>query len=113
MDWFARDAVPDTLFPWYRRPLEDAFAGGRGPVVRNERQATLGVERLRREVVARDRHATSARREDARKGAQRRGLAGAVGSDQAEDLAGRHREVQPADRRAVAVAFDQPLDTDE
>jgi 8-oxo-dGTP pyrophosphatase MutT (NUDIX family) len=43
VDWFARDAVPDTLFPWYRRPLEDAFAGGRGPVVRNERQGLAAI----------------------------------------------------------------------
>lgn len=35
--WFAVDAVPDTLFPWYRQPLADARAGGDTPVGRRER----------------------------------------------------------------------------
>jgi len=34
--WFAEDAVPDTLFPWYRQPLADALAGGDAPVRRRE-----------------------------------------------------------------------------
>ncbi len=25
--WFARDALPDDLFPWFRAPLADALAG--------------------------------------------------------------------------------------
>lgn len=35
--WFAVDAVPDTLFPWYRQPLADALAGGDAPLLRRER----------------------------------------------------------------------------
>jgi 8-oxo-dGTP pyrophosphatase MutT (NUDIX family) len=35
--WFPVDAVPDTLFPWYRQPLADALAGGSAPVGRRER----------------------------------------------------------------------------
>jgi 8-oxo-dGTP diphosphatase len=26
--WFPRDALPDTIFPWYRGPLEDALDAG-------------------------------------------------------------------------------------
>lgn len=33
--WFRRDALPDTLFPWYREPLADALAGRPNPVVRS------------------------------------------------------------------------------
>jgi len=32
--WFRQDAVPDTLFPWYREPLADALACQGGPVER-------------------------------------------------------------------------------
>jgi 8-oxo-dGTP diphosphatase len=35
--WFAPQAVPDTLFPWYRQPLADALAGGDAPLRRRER----------------------------------------------------------------------------
>lgn len=33
--WFAADALPAELFPWFRGPLEDALRGG-PPVVRDE-----------------------------------------------------------------------------
>lgn len=36
--WVAEDALPDTLFPWYRAPIEDALAADREPVERTERQ---------------------------------------------------------------------------
>ncbi len=36
--WFPTDALPDTLFPWYRGPLSDALAERRAPVERCERQ---------------------------------------------------------------------------
>ncbi|MFQ5416867.1 MAG: NUDIX hydrolase [Myxococcota bacterium] len=36
--WFAHDRVPDTLFPWYRGPLADAFADHPSPVERHEHQ---------------------------------------------------------------------------
>lgn len=35
--WFALDAVPNTLFPWYRGPLADALAEPGAPVERHER----------------------------------------------------------------------------
>jgi 8-oxo-dGTP pyrophosphatase MutT (NUDIX family) len=35
--WFPLDAVPATLFPWYRRPLADALADLPEPVLRRER----------------------------------------------------------------------------
>lgn len=41
--WFALDAVPDTLFPWYRGPLADARAGLPGPVQRRERWGLAAI----------------------------------------------------------------------
>ncbi|MEN8180960.1 MAG: NUDIX hydrolase [Myxococcota bacterium] len=35
--WFAKEALPDTLFPWFRGPLEDALRTG-PPVSRHEHQ---------------------------------------------------------------------------
>ena len=35
--WFPLDAIPDTLFPWYRGPLADAIAARPAPVERHER----------------------------------------------------------------------------
>ena len=34
--WFALDAVPDTLFPWYRVPLADALADRTESIERHE-----------------------------------------------------------------------------
>jgi ADP-ribose pyrophosphatase YjhB (NUDIX family) len=34
--WFPVDAIPDTLFPWYRGPLADALADRPEPVERHE-----------------------------------------------------------------------------
>lgn len=31
--WFALDALPETLFPWYREPIEDAFVDPPAPPV--------------------------------------------------------------------------------
>lgn len=37
--WFPRDAIPQTLFPWFREPLHDAFSEtGSPPVSRSETQ---------------------------------------------------------------------------
>ena len=36
--WFPPDALPDTLFPWFRGPLEDALAAHAAPVARREHQ---------------------------------------------------------------------------
>jgi ADP-ribose pyrophosphatase YjhB (NUDIX family) len=41
--WFGLDAVPDTLFPWYRRPLADALAGLPEPVRRRERWGLAAI----------------------------------------------------------------------
>jgi 8-oxo-dGTP pyrophosphatase MutT (NUDIX family) len=35
--WFAPDALPDTLFPWFRTPLLDALGPGPWPIERDER----------------------------------------------------------------------------
>jgi ADP-ribose pyrophosphatase YjhB (NUDIX family) len=41
--WFALDAVPDTLFPWYRGPLSDARRGLARPVERREWQGVTAI----------------------------------------------------------------------
>jgi len=41
--WFARGALPDTLFPWYRAPLADALEPDAPPVERREHQGIGAV----------------------------------------------------------------------
>ena len=41
--WFEPRALPTTLFPWYRAPIEDALAPPAAPVLRREFQ---GVRRV-------------------------------------------------------------------
>jgi ADP-ribose pyrophosphatase YjhB (NUDIX family) len=41
--WFPIDALPDTLFPWYRAPLDDALAELPEPVTRHERWGTRAI----------------------------------------------------------------------
>jgi len=41
--WFPFGRLPDTLFPWYRRPLEDAFSGPAQAVRRHEHQGAGAV----------------------------------------------------------------------
>ena len=41
--WFEVAALPDTIFPWFRTPLEDALAGGAEPVARREHQGLASV----------------------------------------------------------------------
>ena len=38
LQWFNVNEIPDTLFPWYRAPLEDALSERSEPVSRSERQ---------------------------------------------------------------------------
>lgn len=40
--WFAREALPRELFPWFRGPLEDALRGA-APVVREERLGLAAI----------------------------------------------------------------------
>lgn len=40
--WFEPSALPQTLFPWYRTPIEDALAGRSG-VCRSEHQGVAAV----------------------------------------------------------------------
>lgn len=37
VEWFPVQAVPETLLPWYRRPLADALAERAEPLLREER----------------------------------------------------------------------------
>ncbi|MBW1683445.1 MAG: NUDIX domain-containing protein [Deltaproteobacteria bacterium] len=41
--WFPSDAVPDTLFPWYRAPLADALAELPEPVTRHEHWGAAAI----------------------------------------------------------------------
>jgi len=41
--WFPPDAVPDTLFPWYRAPLADALAELAEPVTRREHWGVAAI----------------------------------------------------------------------
>lgn len=41
--WFRVDALPDTLFPWFRGPLLDALGAGPRPVERDERLGLAAV----------------------------------------------------------------------
>jgi 8-oxo-dGTP pyrophosphatase MutT (NUDIX family) len=43
VQWFAPDAVPETLFPWYRQPLADALARYDEPVTRHEHQGLRAI----------------------------------------------------------------------
>ena len=48
VEWFALDAVPTTLLPWYRGPLADALAAHPEPVERHER---WGVSEIARAIA--------------------------------------------------------------
>jgi len=41
--WFDIDALPDTLFPWFRAPLADALAARPQPVLRRSYQGAAAV----------------------------------------------------------------------
>ena len=41
--WFPVDALPATLFPWFRGPLEDALAGREDPAERDEHQGIAAI----------------------------------------------------------------------
>ena len=43
VQWFDPDAVPETLFPWYRQPLVDALARHPEPVTRHEHQGYRAI----------------------------------------------------------------------
>lgn len=43
LGWFDPAALPDTLFPWYRGPLADAFSGRDTPAEREEYQGLRAV----------------------------------------------------------------------
>jgi len=41
--WFENDELPDTLFPWFREPIVDAFADSGEPVARSTYQGAAAV----------------------------------------------------------------------
>lgn len=41
--WFDVAALPDTIFPWFRVPLDDALAGAAAPVAKRERQGLAAI----------------------------------------------------------------------
>jgi hypothetical protein len=75
-------------------------------------QAALGGDRLRLDVVAAHGCAPAAGREKARDHLHRRGLAGAVGPEEAEHLAGADAEADLVDGHEAAEALVQTVCTD-
>jgi 8-oxo-dGTP diphosphatase len=43
LGWFAPDALPDGIFPWFRVPLEDALRELSAPVARREHQGLAAI----------------------------------------------------------------------
>ena len=41
--WFHEGRLPDSIFPWFRGPLEDALAGSDEPVRRDEHQGVAAI----------------------------------------------------------------------
>ena len=41
--WFDVAALPDTIFPWFRAPLDDALGGAAAPVAKRERQGVAAI----------------------------------------------------------------------
>jgi hypothetical protein len=41
--WFDPRSLPDTIFPWFRGPLEDALADRPAPVERSEHQGLRAI----------------------------------------------------------------------
>lgn len=41
--WFPPEALPDTLFPWYREPIADALADRPAPVERRDHQGLAAI----------------------------------------------------------------------
>jgi ADP-ribose pyrophosphatase YjhB (NUDIX family) len=41
--WFDVAGLPDTIFPWFRTPLDDALAGHSEPVHRTEHQGVAAI----------------------------------------------------------------------
>ncbi len=41
--WFDPESLPDTLFPWFRAPLDDALRGDPEPIVRHEHQSARAI----------------------------------------------------------------------
>jgi 8-oxo-dGTP pyrophosphatase MutT (NUDIX family) len=55
--WFDTNRLPDTLFPWYREPIADSFAGRAEPVQRLEHQGLGAIwAGIRTDVKMRWRH---------------------------------------------------------
>jgi len=85
-------------------------------LIGHECQPASGFERVLDQVVAVDADAAGGRAQNAGEGSQRRGLAGAVGTDQPDDLAGGDGERQVVDRGERAgggrVGASEMLDSD-
>ena len=97
-----------------RAQVEVAPAGEVRVEARRLDEARHAVERghagLR--VAPEEPHAALAGADEPQHHPQRRRLAGAVGAEVAEDVAGKHGEVDAGDRHQVAVALDEAADLD-
>ena len=81
-------------------------------LVGDERQPAFRVQRLRRQIEARDPDVACARRDDPRHATKRGRLARAVGPDEPQDLTLRDGQAQAFDRVHGAVRLAQPIDLD-
>ena len=97
-----------------RAQLEVAPAGQVRVEARRLDEARDAVERRHAglRVAAEQPHAARGRADEAEHHPQRRRLAGAVGPEVAEDVAGQHGEVDAVDRDELAVALDEAADLD-
>ena len=70
------------------------------------------LERIVEDIEPRDFHRSAGCRQEPGDNAHRRGLAGTIGAEKAQDLPGRHAERDIGDRGQVTVAFGEMLDFD-
>src|SRR5687768_13996398 len=81
-------------------------------LIRNKGELRLRTGRIVRQISSRDTDPASARNDDSGQASDGRGLACAVGPDQAEHLSRADLEGQPLDGGEVAIQLLQPLDFD-
>ena len=92
--------------------LEHRHVGVQAEALRHVGDDVLHAFRVTRHADAAERRVAGRRTQHAGQHAQRRCLAGAVGADQAEQLAARHIEAQRIHRGDLAEAARQALDVD-
>ena len=109
----AHEPARDTLEPGPKREvLADPHLGIRGRGLRQVAERGARRVRLAHDVVPGDAGRAGARREEARQDPHRRGLPGAVGAEEADDLPFPHGERHVVHRQAGRVSLREILDFD-